>query len=178
MSSSQVAKSYSARHNSVYHAGSNVGNMSRRRSDVDTGDFFKVIEIPFSPFQNDYGVGDDEDFNFAVSTRVSSRGGGHGDPLGSRQEFLRSYTFSRATKQTVYEKMKSNLLRLRAAAWAVVACNYPRLRNPTRTIKRVGKSSLTTFRPSHLLCGSSHHQSTSGSRKSKSRPVLPHCFGL
>jgi hypothetical protein len=150
--------------------------MSRRRSDVDTGDFFKVIEIPFSPFQNDFGAGDDEDFNFAVSSR--------GDPRGSRQEFLRSYTFSRATKQTVYEKMKSNLLRLRATAWAVVACNYPRIHhNPSSCttksrVSKVCRSSLP-FRPSHLICGSnSHHQSTSRSTQSNRRPLLPHCFGL
>lgn len=92
--------------------------MSRpRRSDADTGDghFFKLIEIPFSPFQNEFGDDDDDEFDNPAARRS------YNGNYGSRQEYLRSYTFSR--KQTMQERVKSRLGRLKAAAWAVVACN-------------------------------------------------------
>jgi hypothetical protein len=91
---------------------------SKRRSEVDKNESFKLIEIPFSPLrkneedwveEHDYVHG----FQFANCAR----------DYGSRQAYLRSYTFSRESNQAP-EGMKKSLLRLKAAAWAVVACNY------------------------------------------------------
>lgn len=130
---------------------SKVGNISRRRSDLNSSDLIKLIEIPFSPFQNDYGEGDDEDFDFAVVHRNYS----------TRQEYLRSFTFCK--KQTMPEKMKKSLRRLTAAAWAVIACNH----GPSYQAKRLKEK--MTFKASRLF---------NGSRcvRLPSRPSMPSCF--
>lgn len=123
---------------------SNMG--SRRRSDADAGDYhlFKLIEFPVSPFQSDLGDGDgdgededdedDEDLDYAgAGAGARRRSCNYGS---SRQEYLRSYTFSRhAAKPTLQERVKSRLGRLKAAAWAAVACNPYNLPRRVRRIK-------------------------------------------
>lgn len=112
------------------------GNTSRRRSDVDKVEGFRLIDIPFSPFRNEYSGTEDFD-DFTISPR----------DYGSRQEYLRSYTFTRpsTTEPKTPEKVKKSLLRLKAAAWAVVACNY---RLPLRA--RIFKEKMV-IRTSHYL---------------------------
>lgn len=127
-------------------------NSGGRRSDVDTGDhnFFKLIEIPFSPFQNDFGDddGDDFEFEFAGSAVGRRRSCNYGS---SRQEYLRSYTFSRTVaKQTLQERMKNRFGRLKAAAWAALACNP---HNLPRRVCRI-KDKLTLKSAHHSLCSS------------------------
>jgi hypothetical protein len=108
---------------------------SKRRSSDHAVDYrnrvegFRLIEIPFSPLRacNEQDLIWDihenpaateyqqqQDFEFCT---IAPR------DYESRQEYLRSYTFSKERKLAP-EKIKKSLLRLKAAAWAVVACNY------------------------------------------------------
>ncbi|KAG0566098.1 hypothetical protein KC19_7G038400 [Ceratodon purpureus] len=147
---------------------SNTG--SRRRSDVDAGDhhFFKLIEIPFSPFQNDFGDedDDDDDYDYAGSAVGARR---RSSNYGSRrQEYLRSYTFCRnVAKPTMQERMKSRFERLKSAAWAAMACNPYNLPRRVRRIK--DKLALKSAR--HSLY-SSQRSRGSGCRV----PFLQPCF--
>lgn len=106
---------------------------SRRWSDLDKtdGQFFKLIEIPFSPFQNKFGDDDDDkddEFNSYLAARRTTSNYG-----SRRQEYLRSYTFCK--KQTMQEKVKSRLGRLKAAACAMVTFNYYSLPRRMRRMK-------------------------------------------
>lgn len=131
--------------------GSSFGNSiiggSKRSSFTSDADrmegSFRFIEIPFSPLHNK-AHSDVEDDLF-----ISPR------DYGSRQAYLRSYTFTRADAQAAAEpapyKVKKSLLRLKAAAWAVVACQY---RLPLRA--RVFKETLV-MRTSQYLSNGVHY---------------------
>ncbi|XP_024374255.1 uncharacterized protein [Physcomitrium patens] len=85
----------------------------RTSADVDKIEGLRLIELPYSPLiRNDHSDTDDFDDLF-----ISPR------DYGSRQAYLRSYTFTRAEPKAP-EKIKKSLLRLKAAAWAAVACKY------------------------------------------------------
>ena len=92
--------------------GNSAGNNAPYELDVGG---FRLIEIPFSPMLNTWSDADDMDELF-----ISPR------DYGSRQAYLRSYTFTRAeaNETSAPEKVKKSLLRLKAAAWTVVACQY------------------------------------------------------
>lgn len=131
-----------------------------RRSDVDRSDVIFRLE-------DELGKDDaDDEFDnssFAAASRPAPHHhhkNGNNVNSSSRQEFLRSYTFSR--KQPVHEKVKSGLLRMRAAAWTVVACNF-RLSPRARRIR-----DKLAFRPSRLVCCGAHRQ-----RRSSIRPPVP-----
>ncbi|XP_024370079.1 uncharacterized protein [Physcomitrium patens] len=108
-----------------YGKRSSFGNVSRRTSDADRTDGFRLIEIPFSPLAKCY-FSDDE---FYIAPR----------DYGSRQAYLRSYAFTRAdspkASKASPEKMKKPLSRFKAAAWAVVACKHPPFSLRVKVIK-------------------------------------------
>jgi hypothetical protein len=94
----------------------NISNaISRRTSDADRAEGVRLIEIPFSPLGKHYSDSDDFD-EFYIAPRDYWR----------RQAYLRTYTFTRASPKPpkAPEKVKKSLTRLKAAAWAVVACKY------------------------------------------------------
>jgi hypothetical protein len=93
---------------------SGYGSDARRASFAGDGERFRLIEVPFSPLVNRWSGEDDMDELF-----IAPR------DYGSRQAYVRSYTFTRAEPDAkAAEKVKQSLRRLRAAAWAVVACKY------------------------------------------------------
>ncbi|KAG0578819.1 hypothetical protein KC19_4G051500 [Ceratodon purpureus] len=94
--------------------GNSAGKRSALATEGDRMEGFRMIEMPFSPLLNTWSDTDDMDELF-----ISPR------DYGSRQAYLRSYTFTRAEPNAkAPEKVKKSLLRLKAAAWAVVACKY------------------------------------------------------
>lgn len=97
--------------------------ISRRTSDADRAEGINLI--PFSPLGKHYSDTDDFD-ELYIAPR----------DYGRRQAYLRTYTFTRASPKTPMapEKVKKSLTRLKAAAWAVVACKY-RLPLRVRVIK-------------------------------------------
>ena len=94
----------------------NISNViGRRTSDADRAEGLRLIEIPFSPLGKHYSDSDDFD-ELYIAPRDYRR----------RQAYLRTYTFTRASPipPNAPEKVKKSLTRLKAAAWAVVACKY------------------------------------------------------
>jgi hypothetical protein len=92
----------------------------RRPSDVDKSESFRLIEVRFSPLCNEDW--DLESLEYESYEEFAVIAGPR--DYGSRQEYLRSYKFSRPDRSAPAEKMKDSLLRLKAAVWAIVACNY------------------------------------------------------
>lgn len=96
---------------SPFESISNV--ISRCTSDADRVEGINLI--PFSPLGKHYSDTDDFD-EYYIAPR----------DYGRRQAYLRTYTFTRASPKVPMapEKVKKSLTRLKAAAWAVVACKY------------------------------------------------------
>jgi len=120
---------------------SSAGRRSSFSCDGDRIEGFRLIEIPFSPLLNTWSDTDDMDELF-----VSPR------DYGSRQAYLRSYTFTRAEPNAkAPEQVKKSLLRLKAAAWAVVATSRLPLRARILKEKMIIKSSQYLNNAVHYL---------------------------
>lgn len=135
------------------------------RSFTEAMEGFRFIEIPLSPLLHNTPEEDMYDDLF-----ISPR------DIGSRQAFLRSYTFTRAdhpplehedaaaeANKRTSEQRKTSLLRLKAAAWAVVACNV-KYRLPLRA--RVLKDKMLIKTSQYLT------HSVSSLRS----PTMPRCL--
>ncbi|XP_073392544.1 uncharacterized protein [Physcomitrium patens] len=99
-----------------------------------------MAHLSYSPLQNEFGDDSDDDFDFDFETARRERG-------SSRQEYLRSYTFTR--KPTTREKMKNRLERVKATAWAMVSWNCNGLPHGARWMKK----KLALQRPRSLSHG-------------------------
>lgn len=137
------------------------------RSFTEAMEGFRFVEIPLSPLLHNTPEEDIYDDQF-----ISPR------DIGSRQAFLRSYTFTRAdhppleheeaaaageAKRSTSGQRNTSLLRLKAAAWAVVACNV-KYRLPLRA--RVLKDKMVIKTSQYLT------HSVSSLRS----PTMPRCL--
>lgn len=100
---------------------------SQRSSFTEGMEGFRLLEIPFSPLPGHNTTASNAQDARYDDLFISPR------DYGSRQAYLRSYTFTRASADQEQEeqaaaaapearKISPSLLRLKAAAWAVMAC--------------------------------------------------------
>lgn len=88
--------------------------------DEDRSESDKLVDSGYTPFYSDYyednGYGEEEYYYHRPRTADNY--------YGIRQEYLRSYTFTREEPKTEKEKVKDSVKRFKAVVWAVICCKF------------------------------------------------------